>query len=272
MNEMQGKTILITGSTDGIGRQTALELMRLGGRVILHGRSAERCQAAALALGMESGLPAPEFLAADLSSQAQVRALAEAVRARADSLDVLINNAGVYMAERKLTEDGFETTFAVNYLAPFLLTRLLLEKFTASQPARVINISSVGYKSARWDWENLQGEKRYHPWGAYCISKLALVMMTVDLGEEWITKGVTVNALHPGTVDTKMLRSLGMQGDSLEQGARLSVHLASSAEVKGISGKYFDHGQVEELSTLAQDGALRTQLRQMSLKMTGLES
>lgn len=271
MDEMQGKTIMITGSSDGIGRQTALELMRMGGKVILHGRSVERCQAAALALEMESGLPAPEFLTADLASFAQVRALAAAVQAKIGRLDVLINNAGVLMPERKLTEDGFETTFAVNYLAPFLLTHLLLDRLVASRPARVVNISSVGYKSARFDLENLQGEKRYHPWGAYCISKLALVMMTVDLGEKLADKGVTVNALHPGTVDTKMLRSMGMKGDSLEEGARMSVYMASSPEVSVISGKYFDHGQMEELSPLAQDAAIREQMRQMSLKMTGLE-
>jgi retinol dehydrogenase-14 len=212
---MQDKTILITGSTDGIGRQAALELAALGSRVIVHGRNASRGRTVVEEIQTATGNQNVDLIIADLSSQKQVRQLAAEVLKRYDRLHVLVNNAGVFMNERQVTEDGLETTFAVNHLAPFLLTNLLLDLLKKSAPSRVVTVSSVVHTRGKIDFDNLQAEKRFGSYSAYALSKLANVLFTYQLARLLEGTGVTVNCLHPGVVGTKLLRvGFDMPGSS----------------------------------------------------------
>jgi NAD(P)-dependent dehydrogenase (short-subunit alcohol dehydrogenase family) len=219
---------LVTGSSDGIGKQTALELARGGAHVIVHGRSEERAAAAASAVG------AAEIWVCDFGSLEEVRAAASRLP---PGIDVLINNAGVYLQRRQLTKDGYETTFQVNHLAPFLLTNLLLPSL--GKGARIVNVSSQVHSSGVLAWEDLMGEKNFSGYGAYAQSKLANLLFTRELARR--QQKATVNALHPGVIGTKLLRGGfgGMGGGSPEQGAATPVYLATSKEVEGVTGKYF---------------------------------
>jgi NAD(P)-dependent dehydrogenase (short-subunit alcohol dehydrogenase family) len=267
---MQDKTVLITGSTDGIGKQTAHGLARMGARILLHGRSQERCESTREEIIRSTGNNNVECVMADLASQKQVRDLAAQIHNRTDHLNVLINNAGVDMLERKLTEDGYEMTFAVNYLAPFLLTRLLMDLIQNGKPSRIINVSSNVHMKARIDFENLLGEKSFVGWHAYTTTKLALVLFTKELAERLKGSGITCNCLHPGAVDTKMLRARfpDFKGISLQEGAATSVYLASSPDVKTISGEYFDACKIAPYSPLADDPELRRKLWGVSEELT----
>lgn len=202
---MKDKIVLITGSTDGIGKETALQLAQLGATVIVHGRSTERCQATRDDIRQATGNPNVDCVVADLSSQRQVRQMAADIIVRYDRLHVLINNAGVILLKRQLTEDGLETTFAVNHLAPFLLTLLLLDLLKKSAPARIITVSSTVHYDEQIKFDNLQGERDYYGLGAYKVSKLGNVLFTFELAERLKGTGVTANCLHPGVVATKLL-------------------------------------------------------------------
>jgi NAD(P)-dependent dehydrogenase (short-subunit alcohol dehydrogenase family) len=268
---MKDKIILITGSTDGIGKQTALELARMGATVLLHGRNAERGEKALAEVRKATGSERLDYFAADLSSLKQVRALAAQVRQKYDRLHVLVNNAGVYVKERRMTEDGLETTFAVNHLAPFLLTHLLLELLKKGAPARVVNVSSRLHHSARVDLDNLQGEKRFSGFGAYCLSKLGNILFTYELAERLAGTGVTVNALHPGGIATKLLRAAsGSSGASLEEGAATPVYLASAPEVENVTGTYFVGKQATPSSPLTYDAKLRREFWAISERLAGI--
>ena len=267
---MQEKTILITGSTDGIGRQTALELARRGWRILLHGRSEERAAAAAAEIAAETGTTV-DYVTGDYASLAQVRDMAADVLNKTNRLDVLINNAGTFSADRRMTDDGFELTWQVNHLAPYLLTCLLLERLKNSAPARVVNVASMTHAYARLDYGNLQGEKEYKGSRAYSLAKLGNVMATFYFAEKLANRGVTVNCLHPGVVDTKLLRaSYNMAGVSTEIGARTSVYLASSPEVQGVTGNYFDECKDAVPSPLSLDEAERRRFMDVTNKMLGL--
>jgi NAD(P)-dependent dehydrogenase (short-subunit alcohol dehydrogenase family) len=267
---MQGKTILITGSTDGIGRQTALELARRGGHIVLHGRSKERAAAAAAKIAAETGTDV-DYVTGDFASLSQVRDMAADVLKKTDRLDVLVNNAGTFSAERRMTEDGFELTWQVNHLAPYLLTCLLLERLKSSAPARVVNLASMTHAYARLDYENLLGEKEYKGSRAYSLAKLGNVMATFYLAEKLTNSGVTVNCLHPGVVDTKLLRaSYNIAGVSPEIGARTSIYLASSPEVEGVTGKYFDECKEAAPSSLSLDAEERRRFMDVTNRMLGL--
>jgi retinol dehydrogenase 12 len=265
---MQDKTVLITGANSGIGRATALALARMGACVVVHGRNRQALQETIEHIKEETGKPDVHMIAADLSSQSQIRAMASEYKSRFKKLDVLINNAGVILGDRRTTEDGLEMTFAVNHLAPFLLTNLLLDRLKESAPARVVNVSSEVHRSAKngLDFEDLQSEKNYSAMGAYCRSKLANVLFTRRLAATVQDSQITANALHPGVVNTKV----GGDGDitgvmgflfriakpfmtSPEKGAATSVYLAASAEVDGISGKYFQKCKPKEPSAAALD-------------------
>lgn len=269
---MKGKTVLITGSTDGIGKQTALQLARMGANVLIHGRNHEKGKAVQKEISKLSGNNDLELFIADLSSQSQVRGLASEVQERHDRLHVLINNAGMFQKERWLTEDGIEMTFAVNYLAPFLLTNLLLNLLKESAPSRIINVASIAHESAIINWDNLQGERYYDGYDAYALSKLCIVLFTYALAERLNGKGVTTNCLHPGVIRTKLLREgFGdYPGDTPEKGARTSVYLASSPEMKGVSGKYFENQRPARSSTISYDKVLQERLWKISEKLTGL--
>jgi NAD(P)-dependent dehydrogenase (short-subunit alcohol dehydrogenase family) len=262
---VKGKTILITGSTDGIGKQTALELAHMGANVIIHGRDPQRVQNVKEEVIKKSGNNNIDTLLADFSSLAQVKQMADGILAKYSRLDVLVNNAGVFLLDRKVTADGLEMNFQVNYLSPFLLTNLLLPLLKKSAPARIVSVSSALHSKTILDFENLQGQKNYDGIQAYALSKLGNIYMTLELAEKLIGSGVTANCLHPGGVDTKMLRTaMKMTGISVEEGAAPSVYLASSPDVAEVAGKYFYHREVGRLSQIASDISARKKLWQIS--------
>jgi retinol dehydrogenase 14 len=268
---MKGKTVLVTGATDGIGKATALQLATLGARVIVHGRSAERIQKAVADIKDSKGEPA-EALEADFSSLARVRDCGAEILKRFPRLDVLVHNAGVFEADRRLTIDGFETTFAVNHLAPFLLTHVVLDLLRQSVPARIVLVSSITHVNSTCDFNNLQGERSYDGRKAYSLSKLANALFTVELAQRLRGSGITVNCLHPGVVATKLLRvGFGnMSAASTARGAETSVYLASSPEVEGVSGKYFVNRLEADPSPLANNAAIRSRLWQLSEEYVGI--
>ncbi len=190
---MKGQIVLVTGSTDGIGKQTALELARLGAHVLVHGRSQERAAAARDEIRRQVDNAQVAEIVGDLASLGEVRQLAATLQQRYDRLDVLINNAGVFMNERRLTEDGLEMTFAVNHLAPFLLTQLLMNSLRAAPKARIITVSSVAHQRARVDFYNLQGERNFNGYGAYALSKLWNILFKYELAERLAGTGITAN-------------------------------------------------------------------------------
>ncbi|MDO8988444.1 MAG: SDR family NAD(P)-dependent oxidoreductase [Sideroxyarcus sp.] len=234
------KTILITGSTDGIGLATATELARQGHEVVVHGRNDEKVARACAAI--RAAVPGATLhkACADLADLAAVARMARELSTRLRRLDVLINNAGVYMSERKSSHDGFEMTLAVNYVAPFLLTNLLLPLLKKSDAPRVVTVSSTVHSSGRIEFDNLNGELKFNGYHAYSNSKLADALFANELArrEPWLTS----NSLHPGVIGTKLLRlAFSGQGDAVDSGARTSVYLATSPEVDKVTGKYFDN-------------------------------
>jgi len=265
------KVILVTGATDGIGRETARALASLGHRVILHGRTAARAEAAAAALRRD--LPTAELstVAGDLSSLAEVRGMVAALREAHPRLDVLLHNAGVFAATRQVTADGLELTLAVNHLAPFLLTHLLLDRVREAR-GRVVVVASGVHGNASLDLEDLQGERAYDGYGAYARSKLCNVLFAAELASRLHGSGATANALHPGVVGTKLLRAgFAMEGpDSLAQGAATSVYLAASPEVEGVTGRYFVRQKPVPPSRLARKADLRAALWEASERLAGI--
>jgi NAD(P)-dependent dehydrogenase (short-subunit alcohol dehydrogenase family) len=272
-SEMQGRTVLVTGSTDGIGKETALKLACKGAEVILHGRNKEKVLAVQEEIRHRTGNDRLNFILADLTSQHQIRNLAAEITDRYDHLNVLINNAGTFQSQRTLTEDGLETTFAVNYLAPFLLTNELLDMMKRNDPSRIVNVASIAHWNGKLDWGNLQGEKYYDGFEAYATSKLELILFTYSLALRLKGTDVTCNCLHPGVIRTKLLRTgFGdFPGDTPESGAKTSVYLASSTEVKGITGQYFQDAKPVPSSPLSYDRSYQERLWQISEKLTGID-
>jgi NAD(P)-dependent dehydrogenase (short-subunit alcohol dehydrogenase family) len=278
---MEGKTCLVTGATAGIGLVTARELARLKARVIGVGRSPERCAEAARHIRDETGSGSVEYKIADLSSQSEIRRLEQEVRASTSRLDVLVNNAGGIYLQRQETVDGLETTFAVNHLAYFLLTNLLLDLVSSSAPARIISVASDAHRSTRINFDDLQGKTKYSGWRAYQQSKLANILFTRELARRLAGTGVTANALHPGFVRTQIFRSRGLTGWLVrrlavlfamtpEQGAQTSIYLATSAEVDGTTGKYFDRRKPVASSPESHDDEAARRLWKVSEELTGL--
>jgi retinol dehydrogenase 14 len=279
---MDGKTVLVAGGTGGIGKATALGLARLGGRVGITGRDLARAEQAAVDIRSASNNPAVDTFVADLSSQTEVRHLAQEVLDRYPRLDVLVNNVGGFWAHRHVTADGLEHTFALNHLAPFLLTNLLLDRLRASAPARVVTVSSGAHSLGRLDFDDLQGERKYSGQRAYNASKLANVMFTYELARRLRGSGVTATVVHPGVVRTafgaedqaaffKYLSPLIRPFlKSTEQGAATSIHLASSRGVEGLTGQYFVNSKPRNSSKLSYDAAAAAHLWQVSADMVGL--
>jgi len=268
---MSAPTVLVTGSTDGIGRQTAIELARRGVEVLLHGRSREKVEAVARELGRELGRPALGAVAGDLSSLAAVRALAEEVRARAPGLNVLVNNAGVFESERQVTVDGFERSFHVNHLAPFLLTHLLLDRLRERVPARVINVSSIAHQRGTIAFDDLQSARSFDGYAAYAASKLANVLFTNELARRLGSAELAVFALHPGVIGTKLLQQgFGMGGASLEEGARTSVFAALDPSLRGKTALYLSDGKVAKSSAASRDPEAMRRLYEESCKLVGI--
>jgi NAD(P)-dependent dehydrogenase (short-subunit alcohol dehydrogenase family) len=269
MDNLAEATILVTGATDGLGRRVAFELAVTGATVLLHGRSRERLEATLEEVREETGSEKLGSYLADLSSLGEVRALAEQVLTEQARLDVLVNNAGVIARERRESEDGYESTFAVNYLAHFLLTRLLLPLLRASAPARVVNVASAGQSPI--DFDDVMLERGYDPMRAYTQSKLAQVMFTFELAERLRDSGVTVNALHPASLmDTKMvLETFGRSMSTVEEGAEATVRLATSPELEGVTGRYFDGTREGRADPQAYDEEARKRLWILSEELCG---
>lgn len=269
---MDQRVILVTGATDGIGRQTAFELLRRGARVLVHGRNAEKAAAVARDLSRESGSSASLPVHADLSSMAEVRRLAKDVEMQTDRLDVLVNNAGVFLHERKLTVDGFETTFAVNHLAPFLLTHLLLPKLQESTQGRIVTVSSIAHSRGRIDFDDLTSERYFHGYTAYAASKLANVLFAYEMARRLRGSHVTSNVLHPGVITTKLLKSgFGMGGASVQQGAATSVKLALDATLFTTTGKYFADEREQASSAASHERQLQKRLYDVSKNLVGID-
>jgi len=262
------KTLLVTGATDGIGRQIALELARQGYRLLLHGRSLARGEPALNELRRETGNADLSLYLADYASLEQVRMMADDIARDHTRLDGLINNAGSFFHEYIPAGDGADMTMRVNHFAPLLLTLRLLPLLKANAPSRIVNIASsahVGVKEL--DFNNLINRETYDGVRVYSISKLANIMATYDLADQLAGSGVTVNCLHPGAIDTKLMRdSFKLEGASVEQGAQTPVYLATSPEVEGISGKYFSRMQERQSSPLSYDLDARRQVREISEK------
>jgi NAD(P)-dependent dehydrogenase (short-subunit alcohol dehydrogenase family) len=255
--------ILVTGSTDGIGKATASALLSRGAEVIIHGRNVKKGQNVQSELKEKTGRGRPDLLIADLSEQQQVRELAEDLLSNYTRLDVLINNAGTYEKVRQVTADGVEMTFAVNYLAPFVLTHSLLPLLKKSAPSRIVSVASSAHEDVdRFDWDNLQGERHYDPWDTYARSKFADIVFTYMLARNIDSSGVTINCLHPGVVNTKMLRSAfpKLPGIPPEQGALTSIYLAVSPDVAGVSGQYFNNQRPVRSSVLTYDRSVQERL------------
>ncbi len=278
---MQGKTCVITGATSGIGLVAARELAHLGARVVLVGRDQARTEDAVRRIQTQTGNHQVEGLLADLSSQAEVRGLARQVQQRCPRLDVLVNNAGGIWLKRELTVDGLERTFAVNHLAYFLLTQLLLDLLKASAPARIVNVSSAAHCRAALDFDNLMGQRRYNGWRQYSRSKLMNLLFTYELARRLEGTGVTTNALHPGWVATRFAANNGWIGRvwqvvancfaiSPEKGARTIVFLASSPEVAAVNGRYFVQERETASSPASHEIEPARRLWQLSLEWTNL--
>ena len=266
---MEGKTVLLTGSTDGLGRACAADLALAGATVLVHGRSEERVAATVEKLRAETGSDRLRAHVADLSSLSQVRALAERVESEEDRLDVLVNNAGVALGdrERRLSEDGYELTFAVNYLSHFLLTMRLLPLLRRSAPARIVNVASIG--QAPIDFDDVMLERGYEPFRAYAQSKLAQIMFSFELAEQLDTAQVTVNALHPATLmDTKMVReTFGRSMTSVEEGKEATLRMITSDELVGVTGRFFDGMHEGTAHEQAYDHEARRRLWDLSKRL-----
>jgi retinol dehydrogenase-14 len=279
---MTGRVCIVTGATRGIGRATAEGLARLGGTVVLVSRRLEDGQRVSREIGGAPG-GQPDVVAADLSSQTSIRHAAEELRRRYPALHVLINNAGIITRKREVTIDGIEMQFAVNHLAYFLLTQLLLGSLRAGVPSRVINVSSGAHVGATLDFEDLQGERSYRANRAYGQSKLANILFTHELARRLNGTGITANCLHPGVVGTKLLADyMGAPagagalartfGATPERGAATSIYLASSVEVEGVTGQYFEDKRARRSSRESYDEAAARRLWAISERLTGLSS
>jgi NAD(P)-dependent dehydrogenase (short-subunit alcohol dehydrogenase family) len=279
---MAGKVVLITGGTGGIGKATALGLAMIGARVGIMGRDPERAEQAAAEIRTASENPAVDAFAADMSSQAEVRRLAAAVLDAYPRLDVLVNNVGGFWAHRQPTADGLERTFALNHLASFLLTNLLLDRLKASAPARVVTVSSGEQARGRIEFDDLQGARDYSAQRAYSQSKLANVMFSNELARRLEGTGVTANSLHPGVVRTNFGSEdqagfFAVMGGVVRpllktpaQGAQTSIYLASSPDVEGVTGKFFANRKPKTANKVAYDTDMAARLWQVSADLVGL--
>jgi retinol dehydrogenase 14 len=277
---MAGKTVLVTGATGGIGKATALGLAKMGAHVAITGRHRGRTEAAAREIRAVGGQV--DFFVADLSSQSQLRGLAAEVLHRLPRIDVLVNNVGGFWNTRHVTEDGYERTFALNHLAPFLLTNLLLDRMQHSTAARVVTVSSNAHAMGRIDFDNLQGERSYSGAKAYNQSKLANVLFTYELARRLHATTVTANALHPGVVRTAfgaedpasvqrfLIPVVRPFMKSPTQGAATSIYVASAPELRHVSGRYFANRTEKKSAEQTYDQAVAAQLWRVSAQLVHL--
>lgn len=280
--DVRGKTILITGATSGIGLEASVDLARRGAKLVMVGRDPKRTDAARADVEARSGSKDVTTMLCDFESQAAIRALAKDFLSRHDRLDVLVNNAGLVNKERRLTADGIEATFAVNHLGYFLLTNLLLDRLVESAPARVVTVASVGHRRGTMDFEDLGYERGYFIMKAYARSKLGNVLFSNELARRLEGKGVTSNSLHPGGVATNIWSGAPGWAKPIlavivkpflitpEKGAQTILQLATSPELDGVTGKYFEKLRAVDPAPLALDEALAKRLWNVSEKLVGL--
>jgi NAD(P)-dependent dehydrogenase (short-subunit alcohol dehydrogenase family) len=284
---LEGRICLVTGATSGIGLETAVGLAERGAHVVIAGRDARRAEIARADVTRRSGNRNVDLLLADLSAQAEVRKLADAFLSGYPALHVLVNNAGAVWNRRELTVDGLEATFAVNHLAYFLLTHLLLDRIRASAPARIVNVASDAHRFGSIDWDDLQSERRYRGLPvvsglrAYAASKLANLLFTAELARRLAGSGVTANSVHPGMVATGLGKNNGVLGEiaallvrpfarTPAQGAATSIHLASAPELAGVSGQYFANQRRRAPAAAALDADAARRLWEVSARLTGV--
>jgi NAD(P)-dependent dehydrogenase (short-subunit alcohol dehydrogenase family) len=283
MTDLSGRCCVVTGATNGIGRATAHALAEMGAAVVVHGRNAAAVDAVCRAIAEATRNARVTGAVADFGSLADVRRMAQDVASRHRHIDVLVNNAGTMSRVRRTTADGFEWQFGVNHLAPFLLTNLLLDPVKASAAGRVVNVASQAHRRATIDFDDLQLErKRYSGFRAYGASKLANILFTAELSRRLAGTNVTANCLHPGVVATNIFgggavgKLIGLLGRwvllSPTEGAATSVYLASSAEVGGVTGKYFDKCREVAPARIASDAAAAARLWGISERLTGLKT
>jgi len=283
MNEVDGKVVLVTGATSGLGKVVAVELAKKGAAIVIAGRNPAKTRATVKEIDEQSGHAAADGLVADLSSMGEVRRLGNEFETRYSRLDVLINNVGAIFAQRRSTVDGYERTFALNHLSQFLLTNLLLDTLKASAPSRIVNVSSQAHQGGMINFGDLHGERRYGIGGgrAYSQSKLANIMFTYELARRLAGTGVTANAVHPGTVATSFgennggLMGFGMKvfhrfALTPEEGADTIMYLASSPEVEGITGRYWTKRRAVQSSPASYDESAQKHLWDVSVRMTGV--
>lgn len=277
MKPISQQTILITGSTDGVGKQAALALAKQGAKVLIHGRDTQKLEGTLQEIRRAAGATRLETNLADFASLDEVRRMAEDLNAHHAHLDMLINNAGIGPGRltgtnREISLDGYELRFAVNYLAPFLLTRLLLPLLRRSPPSRIINVASIG--QSRLDFDDPMFERNYDPLEAYRRSKLALIMFTFDLAEELKGEGITVNCLHPASLmNTRMVyESFGYSLSTIQHGLEAVMNLAISPKFDTVSGRFFDQLREARAHNQAYDPLVRSRLKEISERLTGLQS
>ncbi len=280
MRPMTGKTVLITGGTGGIGRAAAIGLASMGARVGITGRDRDRADEAAAVIARKSGGATVDVFVADMTSQTEVRGLADEVLVAYPQLDVLLNNVGGFWAHRHVTADGLERTFALNHLAPFLLTSLLLDRLIASAPARIVTVASAAQSMGTINFGDLMGEHKYSGQQAYNQSKLANVMFTYELARRLDGSGVTATVLHPGLTSTNfsaedpamafLVRVLRPFMQSPERGADTAVYLASSPEAEGMTGTYFANRKARKSRATSYDTATTARLWQLSAELVGV--
>jgi NAD(P)-dependent dehydrogenase (short-subunit alcohol dehydrogenase family) len=276
---MQGKTVLITGATSGIGKAAAIELAKQGATIILHGRDARRLNTTREQVQKASQSNKVDTLLGDLAQKSAIYEMVKNFKTRYDRLDILINNAAIIPGRRKVTAEGIELQLMVNYLAPFLLTHLLIETLERSAPARIINVSSDVHRNAALKLDDLQAKKNYLllGWQQYSRTKLMTVLFTYELARHLEGTGVTANCLHPGLVATRLFRSIPgfsafakVLGLSPKRGAETVIYLASSPEVEGITGHYFEDKHPVYSAVASYDQTAATQLWQASMKLLNL--
>jgi retinol dehydrogenase-12 len=279
---LEGKICMVTGATSGIGAVTARALAQKGARVIIVARNVNRCENTVAEIIQTTGNHAVEYMLADLSSHDEIHNLVRVYQDKYERLDVLVNNAGGFFMSRLESIDGIEMTFALNHLNYFLLTNLLIETIKASAPARIINVSSAAHQNASIDFDDLQDKHNYSSWQAYGQSKLANILFTYELARRLEGTGVTVNALHPGFVATNfgannagflgtlVRRFMNLFSIDVETGAQTSIYLAASAEVEGVTGKYFVKQQAVASSEISYDQTTAKRLWEISEEMTGV--
>jgi len=277
---MTGKVCIVTGANTGIGKETALGLARLGATVVMVCRDRERGEAAQREIKQKSGNSNVDLMLCDFSSQNSIRQFVRDFTERHHRLDVLVNNAGVVLRQHSMTEDGLESTFAINHLGYFLVTNLLLDVLKKSAPSRIVNVASTAHKYGKLDISGWPTGRNYSSFGAYANSKLANVLFTYELARRLKGSGVTANCLHPGGVGTNLFRGLPAFMQTLiklvtispERGARTSIFLASSPEVEGVTGKYFARSKQQRSSEASRDEEAANILWEVSAELTGLNA